>query len=192
MKKYTKAAFLQNEGTETPVFVRFSTVIHGQGSPETARDPRGFAVKFYTEEGNYDIVGNHLPVFFIRDAIKFPDMVHSLKPAPDTNIQTPDRYWDFMTLSPESTHMMTWVFSDYGTPASYREMEGFGVHSFKWINAEGKIVYIKYHWKPQQGVRNLSAKEVQEVQGKDFNHATRDLFDAIEKEITRNGIYTYK
>ena len=93
-------------------------------------------------------------------------MVHSLKPAPDTNIQTPDRYWDFMTLSPESTHMMTWVFSDYGTPASYREMEGFGVHSFKWINEEGKIVYIKYHWKPQQGVRNLNAKEVQEVQGK--------------------------
>ncbi|WP_242307583.1 catalase KatB [Bacillus cereus group sp. BfR-BA-01524] len=181
MKQYTKAAFLQNEGTETPVFVRFSTVIHGQGSPETARDPRGFAVKFYTEEGNYDIVGNHLPVFFIRDAIKFPDMVHSLKPAPDTNIQTPDRYWDFMTLTPESTHMMTWVFSDYGTPASYREMEGFGVHSFKWINEEGKIVYIKYHWKPQQDVRNLNAKEVQEVQGKDFNHATRDLFDAIEK-----------
>ena len=181
MKPYTKAAFLQNEGTETPVFVRFSTVIHGQGSPETARDPRGFAVKFYTEEGNYDIVGNHLPVFFIRDAIKFPDMVHSLKPAPDTNIQTPDRYWDFMTLTPESTHMMTWVFSDYGTPASYREMEGFGVHSFKWINEEGKIVYIKYHWKPQQSVRNLNAKEVQEVQGKDFNHATRDLFDAIEK-----------
>ena len=108
-------------------------------------------------------------------------MVHSLKPAPDTNIQTPDRYWDFMTLTPESTHMMTWVFSDYGTPASYREMEGFGVHSFKWINEEGKIVYIKYHWKPQQGVRNLNAKEVQEVQGKDFNHATRDLFDAIEK-----------
>ncbi|OSY16287.1 Catalase [Bacillus mycoides] len=181
MKQYTKAAFLQNEGTETPVFVRFSTVIHGQGSPETARDPRGFAVKFYTEEGNYDIVGNHLPVFFIRDAIKFPDMVHSLKPAPDTNVQTPDRYWDFMTLTPESTHMMTWVFSDYGTPANYREMEGFGVHSFKWINAEGKIVYIKYHWKPQQGVRNLSAKEVEQVQGKDFNHATRDLFDAIEK-----------
>ncbi|RAL25760.1 catalase [Thermoflavimicrobium daqui] len=179
MKSYTKAHFLQEVGKETPVFVRFSTVIHGTGSPETARDPRGFAVKFYTEEGNYDLVGNHLPVFFIRDAIKFPDMVHSLKPAPDTNIQDPDRYWDFMTLSPESTHMMTWVFSDYGTPANYRQMEGFSVHAFKWVNQEGKQYYVKYHWKPLQGVRNFSAEEVKEVQGKDFNHATRDLFEHI-------------
>jgi catalase len=180
MSKYTKATFLQKAGKETPVFVRFSTVIHGQGSPETARDPRGFSTKFYTNEGNYDLVGNHLPVFFIRDAIKFPDMVHSLKPAPHTNVQTPDRYWDFMTLSPESTHMLTWVFSDYGTPASYREMEGFGVHAFKWINAEGKIVYVKYHWVPQQAIRNFSAQEASEMQGKDFNHATRDLYNAIE------------
>ncbi|MDR6225124.1 catalase [Desmospora profundinema] len=181
MKDYTKAAFLQEEDKETPVFVRFSTVIHPSGSPETARDPRGFATKFYTEEGNYDIVGNHLPVFFIRDAIKFPDMVHSLKPAPDTNIQDPDRYWDFMTLTPESTHMMTWVFSDYGTPANYRQMEGFGVHAFKWVNAAGQVVYVKYHWKPLQGVRNLSAEEAATVQGEDFQHATRDLFDHIEK-----------
>ncbi|MBA4493552.1 catalase [Paenactinomyces guangxiensis] len=181
MKAYTKAAFLQEAGKETPVFVRFSTVIHGTGSPETARDPRGFATKFYTEEGNYDIVGNHLPVFFIRDAIKFPDMVHSLKPAPDTNIQDPDRYWDFMTLTPESTHMMTWVFSDYGTPANYRQMEGFSVHAFKWVNAEGKVVYVKYHWKPLQGVRNFTAEEAREVQGKDFNHATRDLYEQIAK-----------
>ncbi|MFC0272658.1 catalase [Metabacillus herbersteinensis] len=181
MKTHTQAAFLQKKETETPVFVRFSTVIHGQGSPETARDPRGFAVKFYTEEGNYDIVGNHLPVFFIRDALKFPDMVHSLKPAPNTNIQTPDRYWDFMSLTPESTHMLTWVFSDYGTPANYRQMEGFGVHTFKWINAQGRVVYVKYHWKPLQGVRNFSAEEVTEVQGKDFSHATKDLFDNIEK-----------
>lgn len=181
MKPYTKAHFLQEAGKETPVFVRFSTVIHGTGSPETARDPRGFSVKFYTEEGNYDLVGNHLPVFFIRDAIKFPDMVHSLKPAPDTNIQDPARYWDFMTLSPESTHMMTWVFSDNGTPANYRQMDGFGVHAFKWVNAEGKVVYVKYHWKSLQGVVNLSADEAREVQGGDFNHATRDLFDNIEK-----------
>ncbi|WP_199617139.1 catalase [Paenibacillus alkalitolerans] len=180
MKRYTKAKFLQEPGTETPVFVRFSTVIHGQGSPETARDPRGFAVKFYTEEGNYDIVGNHLPVFFIRDAIKFPDMVHSLKPAPDTNIQTPDRYWDFMTLTPESTHMLLWVFSDYGTPANYREMEGFGVHAFKWINAAGNYLYVKYHWKPHQGVRNFTKEEAAAVQANDFNHATRDLFDNIQ------------
>ncbi|MCM3041063.1 catalase [Paenibacillus motobuensis] len=181
MSEYTKAHFLQEVGRETPVFVRFSTVIHGTGSPETARDPRGFAVKFYTEEGNYDLVGNHLPVFFIRDAIKFPDMVHSLKPAPNTNIQDPARYWDFMTLSTESTHMMTWLFSDNGTPANYRQMDGFGVHAFKWINAKDKMTYVKYTWRSKQGVKNLSAAEVQEVQGRDFNHATRDLHDHIEQ-----------
>ncbi|MCS1350460.1 catalase [Mechercharimyces sp. CAU 1602] len=181
MKKYTKAAFLQEEGKETPVFVRFSTVIHSKGSPETARDPRGFSVKFYTEEGNYDIVGNHLPVFFIRDALKFPDMVHSLKPAPDTNIQDPDRYWDFMMRTPESTHMMTWLLSDYGTPANYRQMEGHSVHAFKWVNADGEVFYIKYFWKPLSGVRNLSAEELPQVQGEDFNHATRDLFNHIEQ-----------
>ncbi|GAA0136423.1 catalase [Paenibacillus sp. YSY-4.3] len=181
MTPYTRAHFLQEAGRETPVFVRFSTVIHGQGSPETARDPRGFAVKFYTEEGNYDLVGNHLPVFFIRDAIKFPDMVHSLKPAPDTNIQDPARYWDFMTLSTESTHMMTWLFSDNGTPANYRQMDGFGVHAFKWVNAAGKVTYVKYTWKSKQGVATFSAAEVGEVQGRDFNHATRDLYDNIQQ-----------
>ncbi|MDO7906435.1 catalase [Paenibacillus sp. JX-17] len=179
MREYTKAGFLQEAGQETPVFVRFSTVIHGVGSPETARDPRGFAVKFYTQEGNYDIVGNHLPVFFIRDAMKFPDMVHSLKPAPDTNIQDPARYWDFMTLSPESTHMLTWLFSDHGTPANYREMDGFSVHAFKWINSEGKVTYIKYKWESMQGVRNLTRAEAADVQGADFNHATRDLHTHI-------------
>ncbi|MCZ8512219.1 catalase [Paenibacillus filicis] len=181
MKDYTRAHFLQEPGLETPVFVRFSTVIHGAGSPETARDPRGFAVKFYTQEGNYDIVGNHLPVFFIRDAIKFPDMVHSLKPAPDTNIQEPSRYWDFMTLSPESMHMLTWLFSDNGTPANYRQMDGFSVHAFKWVNAEGQVTYVKYHWKSLQGVVNFSAEEVAAVQGVDFNHATKDLHEHIRK-----------
>ncbi|MCR8658890.1 catalase [Paenibacillus endoradicis] len=180
MSEFTKANFLQTEGKETPVFVRFSTVIHGQGSPETARDPRGFSTKFYTEEGNYDLVGNHIPVFFIRDAIKFPDMVHSLKPDPITNIQHPSRYWDFMTLTPESTHMMTWLLSDHGTPANYREMNGFSVHAFKWINSEGKITYIKYKWLSKQGARNFTAAESAEQQGKDFNHATRDLFDNID------------
>ncbi|MBH5319818.1 catalase [Paenibacillus sp. GSMTC-2017] len=180
MSEHTKALFLQDPGTETPVFVRFSTVIHGTGSPETARDPRGFAVKFYTQEGNYDLVGNHLPVFFIRDAMKFPDMVHSLKPAPHTNLQTPARYWDFMTLTPESTHMLTWLFSDDGTPATYREMDGFGVHAFKWINDAGKQTYVKYTWKSLQGVRNFTAQEASEMQAKDFNHATRDLYEAIE------------
>ncbi|MFD0590473.1 catalase [Paenibacillus sp. GCM10027627] len=180
MTEHTKAHFLGEAGTETPVLVRFSTVIHGTGSPETARDPRGFAVKFYTQEGNYDLVGNHLPVFFIRDALKFPDMVHSLKPAPHTNIQEPSRYWDFMTLTPESTHMLTWLFSDDGTPATYREMDGFGVHAFKWINEAGKTIYVKYTWKSLQGVRNFTAQEAAEMQAKDFNHATRDLYDAIE------------
>lgn len=181
MKKYTKAHFLQEKGRETPVFVRFSTVIHSKGSPETVRDPRGFATKFYTKEGNYDIVGNHLPVFFIRDAIKFPDMVHSLKPAPDTNIQDPDRYWDFMSLTPESTHMLTWLFSDLGIPANYRQMEGFGVHAFKWVNDKGEVVYVKYHWKPLQGVKTLTAEEAAEIQARDFQHATRDLYEAIER-----------
>lgn len=180
MAPYTKAAFLQDPASETKVFVRFSTVIHGGTSPETLRDPRGFAVKFYTTEGNYDLVGNNLPVFFIRDAIKFPDMVHSLKPAPHTNIQTPDHYWDFMSLSPESTHMLSWVFSDRGIPANYREMDGFSVHAFKWVNAEGRVRYVKYTWKSLQGVRCLTAEQATEVGGQDFNHATRDLYQAIE------------
>lgn len=179
MKRYTKAAFLQEEGLETPVFVRFSTVIHGQHSPETLRDPRGFSVKFYTTEGNYDLVGNNLPVFFIRDAMKFPDMVHSLKPDPRTNLQDADRYWDFMSLTPESTNMMLHLFSDEGIPASYRQMRGSSVHAFKWLNAYGNTVYVKYRWVPKQGVHNLSAEQASEIQGKDFNHASRDLYDSI-------------
>ncbi|WP_159881975.1 catalase [Paenibacillus puerhi] len=181
MKDFTRAHLFAEEGRQTPVFVRFSTVIHGVGSPETARDPRGFAVKFYTQEGNYDIVGNHLPVFFIRDAMKFPDMVHSLKPAPDTNVQEPSRYWDFMTLSPESTHMLTWLFSDNGTPANYRQMDGFSVHAFKWINEEGRTTYVKYHWKTKQGVANFTVRDAQETQGRDFSHATRDLSESIKR-----------
>jgi catalase len=180
VSKYTKAAFLSEVGKVTQVFTRLSTVIHGQGSPETARDPRGFSIKFYTEEGNYDIVGNSLPVFFIRDAIKFPDVIHALKPAPDTNIQDPDRYWDFMSLTPESTHMMTWLFSDEGVPATYRHMDGFSVHAFKWVNKEGKATYVKYHWKTRQGQRGLALDEIEKVQGKDFNHATRDMYTSIQ------------
>ncbi|XEC93973.1 catalase [Paenibacillus tarimensis] len=181
MKRYTKAAFLQNEGQESPVFVRFSTVIHGQHSPETLRDPRGFAVKFYTEEGNYDVVGNNLPVFFIRDAMKFPDMVHSLKPDPRNNLQHPDRYWDFMSLTPESTNMLVHLFTDEGIPADYRHMRGSSVHAFKWINAYGNMVYIKLRWVPKQGVKNLSAEEAAAIQAGDFNHASRDLYEAIER-----------
>ncbi|WP_338751300.1 catalase [Bacillus sp. FJAT-52991] len=180
MKKYTRAAFLQEEGLETPVFARFSTVIHGQHSPETARDPRGFSVKFYTEEGNYDFVGNNLPIFFIRDAIKFPDVIHSLKPDPVTNIQHPERYWDFMSLSPETTNMLLHLFTDEGIPASYRHMRGSSVHSFKWFNEEGKTVYVKLRWQPKEGIKNLSIEEAAKIQGEDFNHATRDLYEAIE------------
>lgn len=153
----TMADFLSQAGKKTPLFVRFSTVTHQQGSPETYRDPRGFAVKFYTEQGNYDLVGNNLPVFFIRDAIKFPDMVHAFKPSPLTNgASDPNRVFDFFSNLPESTHMLTWLFSDYGIPANYRQMEGNGVHAYKWVNNKGEVTYVKYKWKPQQEVKNLT------------------------------------
>ena len=175
----TSAAFLQQKGKQTPVFVRFSTVIHQSGSPETARDPRGFATKFYTEQGNYDIVGNDLPVFFVRDAMKFPDMVHALKPSPVTNKQDPNRVFDFFSHQPESTHMITRLYSDYGTPATYREMDGSGVHAYKWVTADGKVTYVKYTWKTRQGVHNLSAQEAAETTSKDWGHQTTDLYASI-------------
>lgn len=177
----TRAQFLARPGVRTPVAVRFSTVIHPSGSPETLRDPRGFAVKLYTQEGNYDIVGNHIPVFFIRDAIRFPDMVHSLKPSPITNRQDPNRVFAFMSETPESTHMLTWLYSDHGTPANYREMDGFGVHAYVWVNAEGQRTYVRYHWRSAQGVRTLSPAEAQTTQGQDFQHATTDLYAAIRR-----------
>src|SRR5438270_12640389 len=155
--KYTRAKLFQEKGKRTPVFVRFSTVIHGTHSPETLRDPRGFAVKFYTEDGNWDLVGNNLKVFFIRDAIKFPDLIHSQKPDPVTNIQDPRRIFDFISLTPEATHMVTWLFSPWGIPADYRHMQGSGVNTYKWYNNDGEGVLIKYHWVPKQGVRNLTA-----------------------------------
>lgn len=169
------------QGTKTPVFVRFSTVIHGTHSPETLRDPRGFATKFYTSEGNWDLVGNNLPVFFIRDAIKFPDMVHSLKPSPATNLQDPERFFDFFSHVPESTHMLTRVYTDYGTPLSYRFMDGNAVHAYKFVNGQGQVTYVKFHWDSLQGEKNLSAAEGEKVQAKDFNHASRDLIQAIER-----------
>jgi catalase len=183
MAPYTKAKFLQIPKKKTPVFVRFSTVTGGRGSADTVRDPRGFAVKFYTEEGNYDLVGNNLPVFFIRDAIKFPDMVHAFKGAPDSNMPSSssahNRFWDFISLTPESTHMITWVFSDRGTPKSYRMMEGFGVNTYVWVNAKGKAVYVKYHWKPKLGVHNLDRHEATKLAGVDPDYLTRDLHDTI-------------
>lgn len=180
VSELTRAALFK-PGTQTPVFVRFSSVIHGNHSPETLRDPRGFGTKFYTSEGNWDLVGNNLPVFFIRDAIKFPDMVHSLKPAPNSNIQDPNRFFDFFSHQPESTHMLTRVYSDFGTPASYREMDGNSVHAYKFVNAQGQIHYVKFHWKSLQGQKTLTAKQASAIQGNDFNHMTRDLIDAIEQ-----------
>ena len=183
MSKYTCAKFLQNPKIKTPVFVRFSTVVGARGSADTVRDPRGFAVKFYTEDGNYDLVGNHLPVFFIRDAIKFPDMVHAFKPSPDTNIPTASsansRFWDFISLTPESTHMITWLFSDRGTIKSYRKIEGFGVNTYQWVNAKGKAVYVKYHWKPKAGLETIDRHEATRLAGEDPDIATRDLYDTI-------------
>jgi catalase len=181
ISKYTRAKLFQEKGKQTPVFVRFSTVVHGMHSPETLRDPRGFAVKFYTEDGNWDLVGNNLKIFFIRDPLKFPDMVHSFKPDPVTNIQDPERMFDFLCQTPESIQMVTFLFSPWGIPANYREMQGSGVHAYKWVNEEGKAVLVKYHWEPKQGIKNLSQKDAEQIQGKNFNHATQDLYEAIEK-----------
>lgn len=178
--KYTRAKLFQTKGKRTPVFVRFSTVIHGGHSPETLRDPRGFAVKFYTEDGNWDLVGNNLKVFFIRDAMKFPDVVHAFKPDPVTNRQDGHRIFDFISNTPEATHMITWLFSPWGIPANYREMEGSGVNTYKWVNTAGEGVLVKYHWVPKQ-VRNLTQAQAEEIQAKNFNHATQDLYDAIER-----------
>ncbi|WP_438315679.1 catalase [Sporosarcina sp. FA9] len=181
VSKYTRAKLFQEKGKQTPVFVRFSTVIHGGHSPETLRDPRGFAVKFYTEDGNWDLVGNNLKIFFIRDAIKFPDMIHAFKPDPITNIQSSERFFDFCACSPESFHMVTFVYSPWGIPANYRMMQGSGVNTYKWVNQEGEAVLVKYHWEPKQGIKNLTQQEASEIQGTSFNHATQDLHDAIEK-----------
>jgi len=180
--KYTRAKLFQEKGKETPVFVRFSTVGHGGHSPETLRDPRGFAVKFYTEDGNWDLVGNNLKIFFIRDAMKFPDLIHSQKPDPITNIQSGERIFDFICNTPESTHMATFLFSPWGIPANYRQMQGSGVNTYKWVNQDGEAVLVKYHWEPlKQGLRNLTQAEAEAIQAKNFNHATQDLFEAINK-----------
>ncbi len=178
--KFTAASVFSSAGKKTPVFVRFSTVIHGSGSPETARDPRGFAVKFYTDQGNWDLVGNNLDVFFIRDAMKFPDMVHSLKPSPVDNQQDPNRFFDFFQHHPESTFMLTQVYSDLGIPANYRQMNGSSVHALKLVNAHGDVHYGKFTWTSKNGVAQLETPEkVAAVQGKEWSHATRDLYENI-------------
>ena len=177
----TRAKLFQEKGKRTPVFVRFSSVIHGGHSPETLRDPRGFSVKFYTEDGNWDLVGNNLQVFFIRDAMKFPDVVHAFKPDPVTNRQDSRRIFDFISLTPSAMHMITFLFSRWGIPATYREMRGSGVHAYKWVNANGEAVLVKYHWIPKQGERNLTQAEAEQIQAKNFNHASEDLYEAIER-----------
>lgn len=182
VSKYTRAKLFQEAGKRTPVFVRFSTVVHGGHSPETLRDPRGFAVKFYTEDGNWDLVGNNLKIFFIRDPLKFPDMVHAFRPDPVTNLSNPERMFDFVSNSPEATHMITFLFSPWGIPANYRQMQGSGVNTYKWVNEAGEAMLVKYHWEPvKQGIKNLTQREAEQIQAKNASHATQDLYEAIER-----------
>jgi len=184
LSKYTKAGFLQTPGTKTPVFVRFSTVAGSRGSTDLARDVRGFAVKFYTEEGNFDLVGNNVPVFFIQDAVKFPDLIHAVKPEPDNEMpqaaSAHDTFWDFISLTPESMHTVMWAMSDRAIPRSLRMMEGFGVHTFRFVNENNESVFVKFHWKPVLGVHSLAWDEAQNLSGKDSDYHRRDLWEAIE------------
>jgi catalase len=188
LAEFTKAKFLQDPKVKTPVFVRFSTVAGSRGSTDLARDVRGFATKFYTVEGNFDLVGNNIPVFFIQDAIKFPDVIHAVKPEPHNEIpqaaSAHDTFWDFISLTPESTHMIMWVMSDRAIPRSYRMMEGFGVHTFRFVNEKGKARFVKFHWKPLLGVHSVAWDEAQKISGKDPDFHRRDLWEAIE-----NGDY---
>jgi catalase len=180
ISRFTRAKLLQEPGKQTAVAVRFSTVAGGRDSSEAARDPRGFAVKFYTEDGNWDLVGNNLAVFFIRDAIKFPDFIHSQKPDPVTFRQEPERFFDFWASSPEALHMVTLLFSPRGIPASYRYQQGFGVNTYKWVNEAGETVLVKYHWLPKQGVKSWTSADAAAVQAEDLGPHTKDLHDAIE------------
>lgn len=181
MSAYTKAKVFDGVGTRSETFVRFSTVAGGRGSPEAVRDPRGFAVKFYTTEGNYDLVGNNTPIFFIRDPLKFPDFIHSQKPDPFTNHQEPENVWDFFSHSPEATHMFTWLFGDRGIPASYRQMDGFGSHTFAWTNAQGQQFFVKYHFKTDQGIATLTSEEAAVLAGTNPESHNSDLLEAIER-----------
>ncbi|OIK03414.1 catalase HPII [Bacillus sp. MUM 13] len=184
MAEYTKAKFLSDPAVKTPVFLRFSTVAGSRGSGDTVRDVRGFATKFYTEEGNYDLVGNNMPVFFIQDAIKFPDLVHSFKPEPHNEMPQAstahDTFWDFVANNRESAHMVMWAMSDRAIPRSYRMMEGFGVHTYRFVNEEGKARFVKFHWKPLLGVHSLVWEEAQKIAGNDPDFHRRDLWEAID------------
>ena len=178
--KYTKAKFLSEVGKRTEVFARFSTVGGEKGSADAERDPRGFAVKFYTEEGNYDLVGNNTPVFFIRDPLKFPDFIHTQKRNPETNLKDANMFWDFLSLTPESLHQVTILFSDRGTPRSFRNMNGYGSHTFKVYNDDGESFWIKYHFKTDQGIQNFTRQEAEQEKANDPDNATRDLFNSIK------------
>src|SRR6202045_819020 len=167
-------------GTQTPVFVRFSTVMGYRGSPEQARDPRGFAVKFYTQQGNWDIVGINWPIFFIRDAIKFPDFVHANKPSAVTGVQDPNLAFDFFAHTPEATNMLTHLYTDEGMPDSYRKMDGYGVHAFKLVNAKGKVHYVKFHWKSRQGIETIRPQDIPASIGRDWNMMSDDLYGALK------------
>lgn len=177
----TKAKFLGSKGKRTPVFVRFSTVAGEKGSADTVRDPRGFAIKFYTEDGNYDLVMNNTPVFFIRDGIKFPDFIHSQKRDPRTNLKDPNMAWDFFANSPESMHQVTILYSDRGIPESYKNMNGYSGHTFKWVNSKGIAVWVRYHFKTDKGIRNMDVERAAELAGVDPDYHTRELFESIEK-----------
>ncbi len=185
LTQFTRAAFLADPAVKTPVFVRFSTVGGSRGSADTPRDVRGFAVKFYTQEGNFDLVGNNMPVFFIQDAVKFPDFVHAVKPEPHNEIpqasSAHDTLWDFVSLTTETAHMMMWLMSDRAIPKSYRMMEGFGVHTFRLVNAKNQSRFVKFHWKPVLGAHSLVWDEAQRLMGRDADFNRRDLYEAIEQ-----------
>ncbi|MFE5333801.1 catalase [Embleya sp. NPDC056575] len=183
VSRFTKAHFLAEPGRRTEVFARFSTVAGNLGAADAVRDPRGFAVKFYTEEGNYDLVGNNTPIFFIKDPLKFPDFIHTQKRDPYTGSQEADNVWDFWSHSPEAIHQVTWLFGDRGIPASYRHMDGFGSHTYQWVNAEGEAFWVKYHFKTDQGIRNLTAEAAAELAGADPDSHQRDLVNAIDAGV---------
>ncbi|MBV9259426.1 MAG: catalase [Ktedonobacteraceae bacterium] len=180
--QWTRAAFLNKVGKRTPVLIRFSTVAGELGSADTARDPRGFAIKFYTEEGNYDLVGNNTPIFFVRDPSKFQDFIHSQKRMPDTDMRSNNAMWDFWSLSPESIHQVSFLMSDRGTPRTYRHMNGYGSHTFMWVNAQGEKFWVKYHFKTEQGIENFTDAEAKAMSAEDTDYHRRDLRTAIEKK----------
>jgi len=181
MPNYSTAKLFSAAGKRTPTFIRFSTVGGEKGSADTERDPRGFALKFYSEEGNWDMVGNNTPIFFIRDPLKFGDFIHTQKRDPQTNLKSPTMMWDFWSLSPESLHQVTILFSDRGTPDGYRHMDGFSSHTFSLINRKGELFWVKWHFKTKQGIKNFTREKADSIRGQDPDYAQRDLFDAIQQ-----------